>query len=65
MLVDKIRDMEIYCRFNTKSPFTNVLLEEIIEICLDTLNKISNPTKNRISFQKLMNRINCAWGFRF
>ena len=41
--VDKIKDMEgqntFIASFDVKSLFTNVTLEEVIEICVDTLYK--------------------------
>ena len=46
--VDKIKEMEANNTFNAsfdvKILFTNVPLEEVIEICADTLCKISKPT---------------------
>ena len=36
-----------------KSIFTNVPLEEVVEICVDTLYKISKPTINRLYFKEL------------
>ena len=37
--------------FDVKSLFTNVPLEEVIEICVDTLYKISNPTVSRTNLK--------------
>ena len=35
--------------FDVKSLFTNVPLEEVIEICVDTLHKISKLTVSRMN----------------
>ena len=56
--MDKIKDIEaqntFIASFDVKSLFTNVPLEEVIEICVDTLYKISNPTVSRTNFKKLL-----------
>ena len=36
--------------FDVKSLFTNVPLEEVIEICVNTLFKLSKPTISRMNF---------------
>ena len=56
--VDKIKEMEaqitFIMSFDVKSLFTNVLLEEVIKICVDTLYKISKPTVSRMNIKKLL-----------
>ena len=56
--VDKIKDIEaqntFIALFDVKSLFTNVPLEEVIEICVDTLYKISNPTVSIKNLKKLL-----------
>ena len=51
--VDKIKEMEaqntFIASFDVKSLFTNVPLEEVIEICVDTLHKISKLTVSRMN----------------
>ena len=39
--------------FDVKSLFTNVPLEEVIEICVNTLFKLSKPTISRMNFKNL------------
>ena len=40
--------------FDFKSVFTNVPLEDVIEICVDTMYKISKPTVSRMNIKKLL-----------
>ena len=67
--VDKIKDMEaqntFIASFDVKSLFTNVPLEEVIEICVDTLYKISNPTVSRKNFKKLLKLATSGVKFSF
>ena len=46
--VDKIKDIEVQntfiASFYIKNIYTNVSLKEVIEVCVDTLYKISQPT---------------------
>ena len=67
--VDKIKDMDaqntFIASFDVKSLFTNVPLEEVIEICVDTLYKISNPTVSRKNFKKLLKLATSGVKFSF
>ena len=60
--VDKIKEMEarntFIASFDVKSLFTNVPLEEVIEICFDTLHKISKLTVSRMNLKKLFKTCN-------
>ena len=48
-------DMEVnntlIALFGVKSHFTNVPLEKVIEICIDTLYKIKEPTISRMNLK--------------
>ena len=48
-----------------KSLFTNVPLEEVIEICVNTLFKLSKPTISRINFKKLLKLATSGVKFSF
>ena len=52
---DKVRDIEanntFIAMFDVLSLFTNVTPEEVIEIYIDTLYKISKPTINIMNFK--------------
>ena len=67
--VDKIKEMEANNTFNAsfdvKSLFTNVLLEEVMEICVDTLYKISKPTVSRKNLKKLLKLATSSIKFSF
>ena len=67
--VDKIKEMEaqntFIASFDVKSLFTNVPLEEVIEICVDTRYKISNPTVSRTNFKKLLKLATSGVKFSF
>ena len=51
--------------FDVKSLFTNVLLEEVMEICVDTLYKISKPTVSRKNLKKLLKLATSSIKFSF
>ena len=56
--VDKIKDMDsnnsFVASFDVKSLFTNVPLEEVIEICINKLYEIDKPKMNKNNFKKLL-----------
>ena len=51
--------------FDVKILFTNVPLEEVIEICVNTLFKLSKPTISRINFKKLFKLATSGVKFSF
>ena len=67
--VDKIKEIEakntFIASFYVKILFTKVPLEEVIEICADTLYKISKPTISKINFKKLLKLATSGTKFSF
>ena len=51
--MDKIKDMEaqntFIASFDIKTIYTNVSLKEVVEVCVDTLYKISQPTVSKMN----------------
>ena len=51
--------------FDVKSLFTEVPLEEVIEICFNTLYKTSNPMVSKTNFEKLLKLATSGLKFSF